>query len=619
MAAVTGGVAEFSLEGGTYNVVAATAPPNGRSSALLVTHPAFPKRFYGLRTSENEETADTHIDVTPSSGPDAAPSIVAGGVEEFIGNTGQQWFEKIHVFPDDTSENPNYDQGVKIDFGNILGEVDREYEIYNAYRCTSVNLNTLVISIGPGIETPEVAAGAETLGPQTSLLAAASTYNTGLTTGLGTPVRTKLRALEDGAPSFDGPVTFGFDLQTVELLAKGSRVSLVVAQPEKDVNFSMGFLTDIITAADGSEQRIALRKQPRERWTYKFLLDGASRIRFKNLFFDWQANFFGVPVWEDQVELLADTSVGATSFQISGGDDVDFRVGGLAVVISDELTADTLTLSAATDTLLTSSTNATYGHTAGDVVCPIRVCRVVGPIRSKIFRGTDLEEFTVTFEAVDNNTGAPTGSTTDWNSNTYDGKVLLDECNLVPGTTIRSEERRQIVVIDNQTGNVDQSTTWAKNKRATRKGFLMQNRLAFKNVKALLRALRGRQTSFWLPTKKNELIVTDSLTIGSALMDITNVGYVRFVQSREPKATFKITFTDGTSLIRVVQSAIDHPSDTTKERLTLDTTWPASRTVDEISKVEFYEQVRFDSDDFRFSMDRPGNVRMFAPVTTVFD
>ena len=225
----------------------------------------------------------------------------------------------------------------------------------------------------------------------------------------------------------------------------------------------------------------------------------------------------------------------------------------------------------------------------------------------------------MTFEAIDNDTGAPTGSTTDWNSNTYDGKVLLDECNLMTGTTIRSEERRQVVVIDNSTGTVDQSSTWDKNKRATRKGFLMQNRLAFKNVKALLRALRGRQTSFWLPTKKNELIVTDSLGIGSALMDITNVGYVRYVQSREPKATFKITFTDGTSLVRVVQSAIDHPSDVTKERLTLDTTWPASRTVDEISKIEFYEQVRFDTDDFRFTMERPGNVRMFAPVTTVFD
>ena len=257
MAIVTGGAAEFALEGGTYNVIAATAPPAGRSTALTVTHPGFPKRFYGLQTGENEETADTHIDVTRTLGPTTTPSIVAGGVEEFIGNTGQQWFEKIHVFPDDLSENPNYDQGGKIDFGNILGDIEREYEIYNAYRRTDVNLNTLVISIGPGIETPEVSAGAETLGPQTSLLAAASTYNTGLTTGLGTPVRTKLKATEDGAPSFDGPVTFGFDLQTVQLLAKGARVSLVAAQPEKDVRFSMGFLTDIIEAADGTEQRIA--------------------------------------------------------------------------------------------------------------------------------------------------------------------------------------------------------------------------------------------------------------------------------------------------------------------------------------------------------------------------
>ena len=39
----------------------------------------------------------------------------------------------------------------------------------------------------------------------------------------------------------------------------------------------------------------------------------------------------------------------------------------------------------------------------------------------------------------------------------------------------------------------------------------------------------------------------------------------------------------------------------------------------EVEQVMFYEQVRFNTDLFRFEYDRDGKARMSAPVIAVFD
>jgi hypothetical protein len=80
---------------------------------------------------------------------------------------------------------------------------------------------------------------------------------------------------------------------------------------------------------------------------------------------------------------------------------------------------------------------------------------------------------------------------------------------------------------------------------------------------------------------------------------------------------FKITFTDGTGLVRTITSSSTVSS--TVESLTLNTTWPANRTTAEISHVEFYELVRFDSDEIKLTHERIGSVKSTVPVIRVFD
>lgn len=594
--------------------------PPGRTTGRVAVRSAFNRRLYGGIDTNISEAATIAVDVTPLDGPATAggAALASLAVETKL-NCGEDWFEKIHVYPGGAIENPTYLQDFKILFGDILDVLDRPFEVFNAFRKQTATLDTIDLSgLTPGFETPDTIV-TDTIPPLTSMLDSTSTFNIDLTTGLGTPVLRDVRALRDGLSKFDGPVGLTFDLQPVSFNVSGARVAMVLPTYSTPYSEEMGFLTDIIPTSGGKEQRIALRKQPRETFRVKYELDGLERQQFQAIMFEWQHKNFGLPLHHLSVRTSAASLVGATQFQISGADDSDFRVGGLALVYTDYFTFDIVEISAITDTLLTITGTAVNAFAANTRVIPVRVCRVKGNIKSNVTKFNAMETFKVTYESIDNDTGTPAADTAAWNSNTYNGKVLLDDCNIMSGVSIRTELMHNTTVLDNKTGIVTTNSAWDTNKRRSVKGFFCQSRAAVNDLKNFLRGIRGKQVSFYLPTFLPDLTVGDDLVISSTNFDIEHIDYTRFIQSRESKVTFKITFTDGTDLVRVVQSSADHPTDATLERLTLDTTWPANRTVAEVVKVEFYELVRFNTDTFVLRFSRDGLAKMQAPVIVVFD
>jgi len=623
VATVTGGVTEFSvvLGGGKTKALEGPVQRYGRTTGALATRSAFNRRSYGLLAKETSDEADTYTFVAASTGPAATPGVISGayGVTEFFGHTGEQWFDKFHVYPGGTTLNPTYDEGYKIEFGDILADIDREYEVYWAGRRATATLSTITLSaVSPGIETPEIVVS-RMLGPGTSMLAAASTVNTDGVTGLGTPVRVNVRALQDGLSNFDGPVSFTFDTGSTTFDISGSRVAMILSNYDFPFSESMSFLTDIIPATAGKEQRIALRKQPRERYNCTFRLNGTERQRMRTLLFAWHNQTFGLPLFHEGVELTAASAIGAFQFQITGGDSTDFRIGGLGVVYDDPFTFDVVEISAVTDTLVTIAGTAQNAYPVGTRIVPVRTCRIVSQVATKMWKYGDMEEFDIVFESTDNDTGTPAADTTLWgNMSTYNGKLLLDDCNVM-GLSMRTVMDRNIIVLDNETGAVTQQSAWDFDKRQSSKGFVTDSKEATQDLKALLRGIRGKQVSFYLPTFTNDLTMGASSLSGSTNFDIENIDYGRFAEAAGPMSIFKITYTDDTSLIRIIQSAAEHPTDPTLERLTLDTTWPTNRAVSEVVRIEFYELVRFDTDRFVLKHDRVGRARMTAPVKVVFD
>lgn len=611
MAEITGDVIEIpSLQ--------ASAHPSSRTTFLAATRSAFNRRLYGLRATVTAPAPTTHTVVVPTSGSPATPSEVSGDVFEFIGNTGLQWFEHMHIFPGGATLNPDYDQNFRINFGNILADTDKLYEIYNASRRLTQTLNTIDLTqVNPGITTPDVSE-TDTVTAQTSILDPTSTFNSDLTSGLGVKVITTIRALEDGVPQFTGDGLFIFGLGIVALPMTGSRIALALSEYEAPMQEFIEFATDVISSTSGNEQRVSLRKEPREGMRVTYRLDGDDRRRFQVILMDWQHNPFGVPLWHELVKLTATSAVSATQWQVSGAADVDFRVGALAILFTDPFTFEVATIASVTDTLITVTAQNTNSYPAGTAVMPVRIARIVKfPSGSR--HTTILEDFGVTYEWLDNVTGTPASSSADWNSNTFNSRILLDDCNVITGSTMQESFVRSISIIDNETGVVAQRSGWDKNKHTFFKGFVAHTRAELKDLKALLRHLRGRQKSFYMPNVQDDLIAGAALISSSQILDIENILYVRHVKNRGPKKVIRISFTDNPTIIRTITSSAAHPSDSELERLTIDTGWDNAQPLNTIIRIEFLELVRMDADKFTISIPHVGQAHLTAPVRVVFD
>ena len=152
---------------------------------------------------------------------------------------------------------------------------------------------------------------------------------------------------------------------------------------------------------------------------------------------------------------------------------------------------------------------------------------------------------------------------------------------------------------------------------------MAKDRASIANLKGMLRTLRGRQKSFYLPTGINDLTATASLSSGSQVMDIHNIDYSRFIRNREPKSIIRVSFTDRTPVIATITSSASHPTDAEQERLTVTVTggpgWPTTQALATITRVEFLELVRFDADRFTITYPRMGLASLVAPVRVVFD
>lgn len=550
----------------------------------------------GTRTDANPGTPGTDV-LTGRSGISTSAQDVAGGFN-------QDWFEKVHALPK-----------AKIQFGNILTQIEASYQLHNAFRRTAVTLAAITNNTLPGTQLPNITPPL-TLQPFETALDPASTANGG-GTGLGTLVQLKVQALQDGLPIFDSNILFDFSppANDVQILLSGQRIVLLPFEYEAPVKETLAWLTDVIEALDGREQRIALRKQPKQLFEVTYLLDSNTRQRMQSILLDWMDNAFSFPLWHERLFLTAATSVGAINFPVRNADQTDFRVGGLAAIITNDYTYDVINIAAVTATQITSVSPAVNSYAVGTRIVPLRTAilrRAIPGVRTHV----KVEEFKLTFEVSDNDTGAVAGSTTPGFWTIYNNRVLFDDSNIIEGT-MPQEFQRKVYRIDNETGVVAQSSIWDRSKRGHEKGFVLRNRADIYAFRKLLTSLRGRQKAFWIPTFIEDLTVVAQLTIGTATMDIEAQDYVRFVQNRLPMKVFRITFTDGTSLVRSVSSSAT--VSTTVERLTLDTTWPATRAVNEVSRVQFYELVRLDTDEVVINYPRIGLAQCNVPLMRAFD
>jgi len=493
------------------------------------------------------------------------------------------WFEQAIVRP------------LAFSFGNILSTQTDEITVYSSYRWDDITLTEVVNNLGAGVELPDLPSLPTILQPQSGFVVT-------------------LQVSTEGSPTLNDTLDFVFDVDTVSVLITGRRIVMFPVRPEAPVKEILEFLTDIMEHLDGSEQRVADRKNPRQEFEFALALDGNTRRFVENLLFDWQSRVFGLPIWHEPSFLTAAATLGQSSISVDDTTLGDYREGGMAIVLTDRFTYDALEIATLGSQTITFTSPLNNSYPAGTEVYPLRTAITTSPLRGSrsLFNNRNMA---IKFRVLDNDVGDSFADTSAFN--TLSSKVLLDG----PNASERDMSdilARRMVEFDNETGAFGISSPWSRGKRTAVKGFIMHSRQDVWDVRRLLHALRGRQISFYMPTFYDEFELTIKLQNGSQTINIVNVGFAQFAQGRMPsRGIIRVIRTNGDILVRNINSAGE--VDAENEQIIVDVAWPEDIEIEDIERIEYVELVRADTDRFTFEhYNAIGDASLSFPVKVVF-
>lgn len=543
----------------------------------------YPVTFFG------DENAGTLTRTNASSEAYGGSTFAQGDAIEFYANqSGYDFFEAFHVVPR------------FFDFGNLLSDQSVPLEVFNAFRRPPPReWTSFTNNAGAGV----------TLGGLPLLPTDIDNLSSVFLT---------LEVSTFGDPFVDGTLEFFFlGFGTIIVPIEIQRIVLFGLEPELPFAETLEFVTDVQESKDGSELRVSLRHFPRQSWSYDYIIaEGTEAQILENLLFDFQQRLFGVPVWFEDTVLTAGVSAGATSISVRATAFRDFREGGLAVIFTSQQTFDVLEISPGgiTATTLTFESPTVNAYSAGTPVFPLATCLASEHISGSRYP-VGLRRKSIDFTNVENVVELADLSP----FSTYKGKLLLDNGNSALSGTVTTGTRSRFLTIDGEVGLVFQESPWDRTKPSQIFTLRAEGRQAVWELRRLVHALRGRQISFYVPTDASDLVPVSNLLNASNLLTVTNVGYAQFVRNRQPKSDIRVNFVDGSApLLRAVTASV--VVSPTQETLTVDSNWPATITPAQISRIDYLEKVRFDTDRVTIRYD-PSGIRAYleVPIVGVFE
>ena len=494
---------------------------------------------------------------------------------------GRYWFDHVHSVPQ------------AIALGNIVTTVVRQIEIYNAFHREARELQTAENNVGGGTTLLNVPVVPYDIAAQHSLYV-------------------NLQVSTSGPPTLNGTLVFTLDSGVLVIPVTGSRVVMFPYPPESPIDEELEFRTTVLSAVNGKEQRVALRRCPRQSFNLNFAVeDDGVRRRLQSLVFGWLAGVFGIPVWFEARRLTVDAATDDLVIQVDTRY-ADFRDGGLAIVWYDEETYDALEIASHTNSSITFSSPLTQPFAAATSwVMPLRTA-LADPQISGARHPVGLDQFPLTFRVLDNDAPGIADASA---FPAYDGRVLLNGANFMGANTAPRGTSMKVGRHDNETGAPAQFTDWLAPQGVSQKGFFCTTDQARWEVRQLLHALRGPQSAFYLPTFYQDLVAAGPFSSGSPNMDIENVGYTRYVNGQAPNNHIRIELLSGVEYCKEIVSSVVLSDDV--ERLTLSEAWAATIQPAEIRRISYLPLSRIAEDTVRLQHSGSGETAVVFGVLEV--
>lgn len=470
---------------------------------------------------------------------------------------GADWYHRIHILPS------------TIDLGNLVSPVERVLEVWNA-RFDAQMLNAIDEPGTDGLLLSGQPAPPLAFGPLQSRLytLAASTL---------------------GAPVIDAAYRFVFSGGlTALLVVTGRRLVVFGMRPDwsQGITERLEWLTEVLEAYDGTEQRVRLRHLPRRSFEYEFLIEGRDAQVLDHLLFAWGARIYCLPVWTDISILAGEAAIGSTALTVQDVINSDYHAGGLAVLWLSNTRHEAVEILSIAGNTLTLKLPLAKSWPAGTRVFPARFARLDGEVA--IARPTDTIAVGRCRFSIEDIT-AP--AVADYGPE-YQGYRVFD-WRPDRSTDIEDMWRRKLSVIDYGTGVRafdDESGAPLIGRTLT---WLLTDRSKVTAFRGWLAARAGRANPCWLPTFESDLEVTRTVAATDAGIIVRNVGYARYIAANPLRRDIRLLTTAGTFYRRITGA---NEVSESEELLSLDEPLYVTLEPEQILQVSYLELARLDQD-----------------------
>lgn len=397
----------------------------------------------------------------------------------------------------------------------------------------------------------------------------------------------------DGPAAIDAQITWSFSNgDDVVLSVVGQRIVPWNWQPDwsQPVLESVEWMTDVIQAFRGEEQRRALRIDPRQFLEFQVTASEDERRYMEAVLWGWGSRAFALPLWFDGQNLVATLNAGATVIPLNPAQR-GYEAGDL-VIITDGNSRNyeaVEILSLASTITLKRPTLQTWP--AGTRVYPARSAVIENLVTVDRFDGT-VGTLRIQWRMTEPKAWAAAATPTYRSLPVFEQKP-----NWIENPTLAFE--RKVSVLDASTGLTENFDEAAMPLTSQRMRYTLVNRAELDAWKKRLWTLRGKQGSIWVPTWARDMKIAATIGSASLAIDVNWFGYTKQIAQDSNRRDVRIELRNGTIFYRRITGSVE--VSTAVERLSIDSALGINVQPEDAVLVSFMGLSRSEADRHEFA------------------
>lgn len=459
-----------------------------------------------------------------------------------------------------------------VSFGNILSTSTQRLDLWNAY-LEPREITDYVEPVVEGLTVSEPVDTPYTLAPLEE-------------------IEYVITASTSGPPQFAEEINWTIDEESYVAEITGQRVLLWPFPPNWGENVSerLSWMTDVITAFDGTEQRFELRSKPRREIEYTSMLHGNSVNHLKNLLFGWQNRKYALPIWHDKAAVTGALEAGGTSIPVPT-EGRSFVEGGFAVVLKDEFNYEVVEIDNVVSDSITLTSPLEKDWPARVRVYPVNLAILPTSV--------DSQRPTANTIIVQTNWRSDPVETDPYIPDVPAAETYGDDYEVIYRKPNWAKSPDDVALYDYSLNDYDvgafqQVPKEAFPRQRRQYQWVVRNRADMVDFRALLGRLKGRNTPVYVPTWFADFYLYDVIGANSSTMKIHRQDYDFRVGVRSTQNTILVRLRSGSRYLRTIVGTSESSED--YESINVDESFPEEIKPDDVQMISLVHLMRLDSD-----------------------